>query len=110
MNDLLEYKGYSGTIEYSAADNILHGRVLGIRSLLSYEGDSLNSLRNDFENMIEDYLQTCAKTGTEPEKPYKGSFNVRISPQLHRSLATYAVANGQTLNSTVEEAIKRYVE
>jgi predicted HicB family RNase H-like nuclease len=109
MSDVFEYKGYSGTIEYSAADKILHGKVLGIRSLLSYEGNSLDSLRNDFEDVINDYLITCAEDGTEPEKPYKGSFNVRVSPELHRSLALYSSSRGQTLNATVEEAIKHLV-
>jgi len=109
MSDLLDYKGYSGSIEYSATDNVLHGKVLGVRSLLSYEGNSLDSLRSDFEDIIDDYLETCAEDGIEPEKPYKGKFNVRVSPELHRLLAVYAIANGQTLNATVEEAIKRHV-
>jgi predicted HicB family RNase H-like nuclease len=109
MSDFFEYKGYNGTIEYSAADKILHGKVLGIRSLLSYEGNSLDSLRSDFEDVINDYLETCAEDGMEPEKPYKGSFNVRVSPELHRSLALYSSSRGQTLNATVEDAIKQLV-
>ena len=109
MSNLLEYKGYYGTVEYSNADNVLHGKVLGIRSLLSYEGISLTSLRNDFEDVIDDYLETCSENGVEPEKPYKGKFNVRVSPELHRSLAVYAINHGQTLNAAVEEAIKRHV-
>ena len=75
----------------------------------NYEGNSLKSLRSDFEDMIDDYLQTCAEDGTEPEKPYRGNFNVRISPELHRTLAIYSQSRGQSLNSTVEEAIKRLV-
>ena len=110
MSDLLEYKGYNGTVEYSNADRILFGKVLGIRSLLSYEGNSLDSLQHDFEDAIDDYLKTCAENGVEAEKPFKGNFNVRVSPELHRSLALYSQSRGQTLNSTVEEAIKRYVQ
>jgi len=110
MSNMLGYKGYCGTVEYSAADNILHGKVLGIKGLISYEGNSLQSLKEDFEGAIDDYLESCAVDGTEPQKPYKGSFNVRVSPELHRSLAMYSHAHGQTLNSTVEEAIKRYVQ
>jgi predicted HicB family RNase H-like nuclease len=110
MSDLLEYKGYSGTVEYSASDKILFGKVMGVKGYLSYTGDSLESLRKDFEDMIDDYLETCAEDGVEPQKPYKGNFNVRVSPELHRSLAMYSVSHGQTLNSTVEEAIKRYVQ
>jgi predicted HicB family RNase H-like nuclease len=109
MSNLIEYKGYSGTVEYSDTDTILHGKVLGIRSLLSYEGNSVDELRRDFEDVINDYLETCTEEGTAPEKPYKGSFNVRVSPEVHRALAVYALAHEQTLNSTVEEAIKRLV-
>ena len=72
MSDLFEHKGYNGTIEYSAADNVMFGKVLGIRGLLSYEGNSLESLRLDFEDVVDDYLETCAEEGIEPEKPYKG--------------------------------------
>ena len=109
MSNLLEYKGYYGTVEFSHADNVLFGKVLGIRSLLSYEGKSLDSLKDDFEDVIDDYLETCCENGIEPEKAYKGKFNVRVSPELHRSLAVYATNHGQTLNATVEDAIKRHL-
>jgi predicted HicB family RNase H-like nuclease len=109
MSNVMEYKDYCGTVEYSAADNVLYGKVLGIRGLISYEGDSLQVLKEDFENAIDDYLESCAEDGVEPQKPYRGSFNVRLSPELHRTLAVYAIENGQTLNATVEEAIKRHV-
>ena len=109
MSDVMEYKDYCGTVEYSAADNVLHGRVLGIKGLISYEGDSLQALKKDFEDAIDDYLESCINDGVKPQKPYKGSFNVRISPELHRTLAVYANTNGQTLNSTVEEAIRSYI-
>jgi predicted HicB family RNase H-like nuclease len=109
MSDLLEYKGYSGSVEYSATDDIMYGKVLGIRSLLSYQGDSVKSLRKDFEDVINEYLTDCAEDGVEPEKPYKGNFNVRVPSELHRSLAMISVSRNQTLNSAVEEAIRRYV-
>jgi predicted HicB family RNase H-like nuclease len=109
MSDLLEYKGYNGTIEYSADDNIMHGKVLGIKGLLSYEGDSIKGLRECFAAVVDDYLASCAEDGVNPQKPYKGSFNVRVSPELHRSLASYSISHGQTLNSTVEEAIRRHI-
>ena len=109
MSNLLEYKGYYGTVEFSAADNVLCGEVIGIIGLISYEGGCIDSLREDFEGAIDDYLEMCASEGVEPEKAYKGKFNVRVSPELHRTLAHYAAAHGQTLNSTVEEAIRSYV-
>jgi predicted HicB family RNase H-like nuclease len=105
----MEYKGYCGTVEYSAEDNVLHGKVLGIRSLLSYEGDSVQNLKKDFELAVDDYLKTCVEKGFEPEKAYKGTFNVRIEPSLHRQLAVYSASRGKSLNAAVEEAIKEYI-
>ena len=109
MSNLLEYKGYYGTVEYSAVDKVLFGKLIGINSLVSYEGISVNNLKKDFENAVDDYLEMCSEAGIEPEKAYKGSFNVRISPELHKKLALYSALHGQTLNSTVEEAIVQYV-
>lgn len=106
MSDLLEYKGYYGTVEFSANDKVLFGKVVGVNSLISYEGKSVESLKVDFEEAVDDYLYLCAEKGLEPEKAYKGSFNVRVSPELHKNLVLYSASHGQTLNSTVEEAIK----
>jgi predicted HicB family RNase H-like nuclease len=109
VNNILEYKEYCGTVEYSAVDGVLFGKVLGINSLISYEGDSVQMLKENFESAVIDYLEACEKEGIEPEKAYKGKFNVRVSPELHKKLVKYSASHGQTLNSTVEEAIKRYV-
>ena len=109
MNNLLEYKGYYGTVEFSATDKVLFGKVLGVNSLISFEGSSVQDLKEDFESAVSDYLEMCADKGIEPEKAYRGSFNVRVSPELHKTLALYSASHDQTLNSTVEEAIRRYV-
>lgn len=63
MNNLLEYKGYYGTVEYSAADNVLFGKVIGVNSLISYEGETIESLNNDFKAAVDDYLSLCAEKG-----------------------------------------------
>jgi len=109
MSDLLEYKDYQGTVEYSAADKLLYGCVVGIRGLISYHGKSLHELKKDFKEAIDFYLESCAEDGVEPQKAYKGKFNVRVSPELHKTLAIYSASHGQTLNSVVEEAIRKYV-
>lgn len=109
MSNVMEYKGYNGTVDFSAADKVLFGKVIGVNSLISFEGDSIQSLREDFEGAVDDYLAMCAEKGITPEKAYKGSFNVRVSPELHRELAIYSASHGKTLNSAVEEAIRRYV-
>lgn len=106
-NQYLKYKGYEGSIEYTLEDKILFGRVQGIKSILTYEGNTIPELENDFHDTIDEYLQVCEENGDKPEKPFKGKFNVRISPKLHQELANYAAAKHQSLNASVEEAIKK---
>lgn len=109
MSSLLSYKNYNGTVEYSKEDNCLYGKVIGIKSLLSYEGDSVKELEEDFQNAIDNYLEDCEERNIEPEQPYKGTFNIRISPELHRNIAVYAIEHGKSLNAVVEEAIGKMV-
>ena len=109
MSSLLSYKNYNGTVEYSKEDSCLYGKVIGIKSLLSYEGDSVKELEQDFQNVIEEYLEDCRERNVEPEQPYKGTFNVRISPELHRNIAIYAIEHKKSLNAAVEEAIGKMV-
>ena len=84
-------------------------KVIGIKSLLSYEGASVKELEQDFQNVIDEYLADCKERNIEPEQPYKGTFNVRISPELHRNIAVYAIEHGKSLNAAVEEAIGNMV-
>lgn len=109
MSNLLSYKNYNGTVEYSKEENCLFGKVIGIKSLLSYEGNSVKELEQDFQNTIDEYLMDCKERDVEPELPYKGTFNVRISPELHRNIAVYAIEHGKSLNAAVEEAIGNMV-
>lgn len=85
------------------------GKVIGIKSLLSYEGDSVKELEKNFQNVIDEYLSDCKERNVEPEQPYKGTFNVRISLELHRNIAVYAIEYGKSLNASVEEAIGNMV-
>lgn len=109
MSNLLLYKNYNGTVEYSREDGCLFGKVIGMKALLSYEGSSVEELEQDFQNVIEEYLADCRERNVEPEQPYKGNFNVRISPELHRNIAVYAMEHGKSLNAAVEEAIGNMV-
>jgi predicted HicB family RNase H-like nuclease len=105
MKEMLSYRGYYGSIAFSNEDMLFHGKVIGIKSLLSYEGNSAQELVSDFQNAIDEYLEQCSGMGLEPEKPFKGSFNVRIAPELHRAAALLASQRGESLNAFVEEAI-----
>lgn len=105
MSNLLLYKNYNGTVEYSKENSCLFGKIVVIKSLLSYEGYSIQELEQDFQNVIDEYLADCKERNVDPEQPYKGTFNVRISPELHRNIAVYAIEHGKSLNAAVEEAI-----
>ena len=106
MSNTMEYKGYIGSVEFSEADGVFFGKVIGIRALVSYEGTTAKELIDDFHGAVDDYLALCGENGIEPEKAYKGSFNVRVSPELHRQAVTYATAHQMTLNSFVESAMR----
>jgi predicted HicB family RNase H-like nuclease len=109
MKNTLQYKGYYGSVEFSDEDNVFFGRIVGINDRIIYEGESVSSLRKDFEDSVDEYLEICVQLGKTPEKVYKGSFNVRITPDLHKQLVVYSISNGKTLNSIVEEAIAEYI-
>ena len=110
MSDLMEYKGYFTKIEYSKKDNILFGSIQGIEDKILFEGESLNDFEIAFHESVDDYLELCAEVGKEPERSYKGSFNVRITPELHKKIAKKALKNEMSLNEAVEKAICFYVE
>ncbi len=106
MNNIIEYKSYVGSVEFSEKDCVFFGKVLGIHSLVSYEGTNAKELIEDFHNAVDTYLEECKQTGKNPEKSYKGSFNVRVSPELHKNAALYALTHNISLNTFVEESIK----
>jgi predicted HicB family RNase H-like nuclease len=101
----LEYKGYTGTIEYSKEDDLLFGKIIGIKSLISYEGKTGKLLEKDFIKAVNHYLEDCMSNKILPEKPFKGSFNVRVSPKIHQQAVLAAQENQTSLNHFVTEAI-----
>lgn len=109
MSSFINYRDYTGSVEFSEEDRIFHGKVIGIKDMISFEGDSVETLINDFHNAVDEYLEFCSKNGKEPEKPFKGSFNVRIQPELHRKAALAASERGLSLNAFVEDAIRHSI-
>lgn len=110
MNQVLEYNGFIGSIEISLEDNVLFGSLLYINDLITYEGKDIQELRQAFEEAVDDYILFCEECEKEPEKPFKGSFNVRIAPELHKAAVYEAQRRGKKLNQFVGEAIKRELE
>ena len=105
ITSLMEYKGYHAKIEYDQEDKIFVGHVIGINDSVNFHGRSVDELNVEFENAISNYLDYCKQAGKEPEKEFKGSFNIRIKPEQHRKIALYAADEGITINQFVSRAI-----
>lgn len=108
----LMYKGYVGSVEVSVEDGVIFGKLLHIRDLVNYESLTVSEIEDSFRAAVDDYLSDCEADGVEPDRPFKGSFNVRVSPDLHRSLAGAANNEGTSLNDYVCKvlACHRHVE
>lgn len=109
MSNVFEYNGYSGSIEVSTEDRCLFGKILFITDLVTYEAETVTDLEAEFIAAVDDYLLTCKEIGKDPQRPFKGSFNVRISPELHRKAALEAYKEKISLNELTDKAINAYV-
>lgn len=104
--DYLEYKGYKGSVEYSREDNCLYGKVQGMsKDLILYEGETLAELEEDFRNGIDDYIAGCEADGIKPRRPFSGTLNLRMTPELHGRVATMAASSGKSINDYINQAI-----
>ncbi len=109
MSQTLHYEDYDGSVEYSAEDRILHGSLLGIRDVVTYEGTDVNSLEANFKAAVDEYLAFCAAEGKVPDRPFKGSFNVRVGTDLHKRAALFAEEHNQKLNNVVSQALEVFL-
>ena len=110
MNNFLKYKGYFGSVQFSADDNVFFGKVEGINDLITFEGATVQELTDAFHFMIDEHINDCITDNIPFEKSYKGSFNIRLSPDLHRKAAIFAKRHGTTLNTFVKESIEHRLE
>lgn len=105
-----EYRGFRGTVEYSAEDACLYGEVAGINDLISYEGESVGELEQSFHDAIDTYLDHCEETETEPQKPLSGRIPLRVDPGLHWEIATLAQVEGKSLNAWIADSLGAWVK
>lgn len=106
MKDVLTYKGFIGSVRFDADDKVFHGKIEGINDLVTFEGDSVKEIMEAFHEAVEDYIKLCKEAGKEPLKSAKGSFNVRISPEIHKKALEKAALMGISLNQFVQKAIE----
>lgn len=110
MNNLIKYKGYIGSVEIAADESMFCGKVQGIQHAIQYEGYDAEGFIGDFHGKVDAYLQECLDAGVKPEKAYKGSFNVRLTPELHERAVIYAMHSNMPLNTFVEQAVQEKLQ
>ena len=110
MANTIEYNGYIGSIEYSPEDKCFFGKLEMIDDLVTFEATTAEELENNFRQAVDEYIQTCKELGRKPQKTYKGVFNVRIDPQLHKKLYQEALKAGMSLNAFVQKTLSKEME
>jgi predicted HicB family RNase H-like nuclease len=106
---MLTYKDYYTTVAFDVEQGYLYGKIEGIVDLVTFEADDPGKVKEAFREAVDDYLAFCADVGKEPDRAYKGKFNVRIDPDLHRAADRCAAEQGKSLNQFVEDAIQAAV-
>jgi predicted HicB family RNase H-like nuclease len=106
----MEYKGYFAKVEFDEDAEVFHGEVLNLRDVITFEGKTVEDLRQAFYDSVDDYLEFCAERGEDPEKPYSGKFVVRVEPELHKRIAIEARKRGISLNALVGEALSKTID
>lgn len=103
--NIMKYKGYTARIEFDGSDNIFVGRVLGVRAIIGFHGETVEELRSDFEAAIDFMLEDCKARGVSPEKPASGKLMLRVPPEVHAAALVSAQATGKSLNQWATEVL-----
>lgn len=105
--NVMNYKDYAARLEYSEEDGLFVGHIAGIRDVVGFHGSSVEELRAAFVEAVDDYLDTCAKLGRAPQKPYSGKLSLRLEPELHATIAVKAELAHKSINQWISEVISR---
>ena len=104
---MMNYKGYRAAVAYDDEAGIFHGEVIGTRDVITFEGTSVEQLREEFRFSIDDYLAVCAERGRQPDRPFSGNIPLRIAPEVHRAASAAAKAAGKSLNAWLAETVEQ---
>jgi len=104
----MQYKGYVAAVEFDDSVGRLHGRVVnsGAYPIATFEATDVDGIRHEFRQSIDVYLASCREDGVEPKKPFSGTLNLRLGPDLHQRAALSATAQGVSLNSWIKQAVE----
>jgi predicted HicB family RNase H-like nuclease len=103
----MEYKGYVGTVQFDEEAEIFHGEVINLRDVITFQADSVEGLKREFHQSINDYLEFCKIRGEEPEKPFSGKLTLRLEPDLHRKSYIQYQKENKSLNHWITEALEK---
>lgn len=106
----LSYNGYKASVEYDDDDEIFFGKLLGINDVVGFHADTVADLKAAFHEAVDDYIETCAKIGKDPQKPYSGNLMLRVDPMVHSKAALAAELAGKSLNQWGEEVLRAAAE
>jgi len=106
---MMQYKGYYGVVQYDDEAKIFHGEIMNTRTVITFQGTTVNEIENAFRDSVDDYLDWCKERNKEPEKPFSGKFVLRLSPDLHRKLNIKAKTNHTSLNSYIVQTLENAV-
>jgi predicted HicB family RNase H-like nuclease len=107
--NVMTVDGFHATIEFDPDLDLFRGEILGLNGGADFYGKSPKELRTEFKRSLQVFLETCAETGIEPKRHFSGKFNLRISPDLHEKLAIAAQAQGKSINTLAQEALRECV-
>jgi predicted HicB family RNase H-like nuclease len=107
---MMKYKGYTGHVEYDDEAKIFHGKVLGIKDVVTFQGTTVDEIEQAFKDSVDDYLAFCKERDEEPERPFSGKFNLRIPPNLHAKLSLAAQLQGESLNNYITKMLQNFVD
>ena len=102
----MTHKGYTARVEYDERDSIFVGRVLGIRTIISFHGETVDQLRKQFGAAAYDYVADRKDQGVRPEKPASGKILLRVPPEVHGAALIAAQASGKSLNQWATEVLQ----
>ena len=103
---MLNYKGYTGHIEFDDEAGLFHGEVLDSKDVVTFQGRSVDEIVQAFRDSVDDYLDFCAERGEKPDKPFSGKFVLRMNPELHHAIHLKAVKAGKSLNKWVNDTLQ----
>lgn len=109
MKNMMQYKGFMGSVQFCGKEELFFGKIEGIHDLVTFEGSDVAGLKKAFQEAVEDYTQICRQNNKPVHKSYKGNFNIRISPELHQKAIQKAMAKRISLNQLVQQAIEHEV-